>query len=167
MNYLRHLFKWRKTLPQALSSFALKSLFLNVCLFCRHFCLLSQFEIIRCFLGSLMVTLTSFFDEIQLKKENCFLGARVLGPKSVDQSPMRSGYVTGFVDKLSSRFFHPAKHYVIARRQKQVFKKNVASLKIDEVVLVLDFAENYSFLSQGCTQSYILRQQSIPSYYII
>ena len=121
----------------------------------------------RCFLGSLMVTLTYFFDEIQLKKENCFLGARVLVPKSVDQSPMRSEYVTGFVDKLSSRFFHLAKHCVIARKQRQVFKKNVVSLKIDEVVLVLDFAENYSFLSQGCTQSYILRQQSIPSYYVI
>ena len=36
-----------------------------------------------------------------------------------------------------------AKHRFIARKQRQFYKKNMASLKCDKGFLVLDFAENY------------------------
>ena len=47
-----------------------------------------------------------------------------------------------------------AKHHFIVRKQREIFKKNMACLKFDEAFLVLDFAENYSFVNQDCTQSY-------------
>ena len=67
---------------------------LLVSLFCLHFCLVSQFKIIRCFVKSWIATY-----EIKLKKEEnlkCFSGTIAIAwePKPVYQSPKQPGYIS-------------------------------------------------------------------------
>ena len=42
---------------------------------------------------------------------------------------------------------------IIAKKESE-FLRVKKSLKFDEAVLILDFAENYSFIVQDCAQSY-------------
>ena len=51
-----------------------------------------------------------------------------------------------FLDKLTSMFFELTEYHFIAKKQGEVLRV--------EAVLILDFAENYSFVAQDCTQSY-------------
>ena len=67
-------------------------------------------------------------------------------------------------------FFELTEHHFIAKKQSEFLRVKKASLKFDEAVLTLEFTENYSFIVQDCAQSYqwnMLRQQSIPLFYII
>ena len=49
-----------------------------------------------------------------------------------------------FLDKFTSMFFELTKHHFIAKKKSEFFRVKKASLKFDEAVLILDFAENYS-----------------------
>ena len=51
-------------------------------------------------------------------------------------------------------FFELKEHHFIAKKQSEFLRVKKASLKSDEAVLILDFAENYSFVVQDCAQSY-------------
>ena len=64
-----------------------------------HFCLLSYFEISRCFVKSLILHQHIFWWNTTEKRklEKCFLGTRVFGPKPVYWSPKQPGYITGFM----------------------------------------------------------------------
>ena len=42
----------------------------------------------------------------------------------------------------------------IVKKQHEFLRVKKASIKFDEAVLMLDFAENYSFIVQDCAQSY-------------
>ena len=53
-----------------------------------------------------------------------------------------------FLDKLTSMFFELTEHYFSAKKQSGFLRAKKASLKFDEAVLILDFAENYSFAVQ-------------------
>ena len=59
-----------------------------------------------------------------------------------------------FLDKLTSMFFELTEHHFIAKKQHEFLRVKKASLKFDDTVLILHFAENYSFIIQDCTQSY-------------
>ena len=51
-------------------------------------------------------------------------------------------------------FFELTEHHFIAKKQHEFLRVKKASLKFDDTVLILHFAENYSFIIQDCTQSY-------------
>ena len=51
-------------------------------------------------------------------------------------------------------FFELTEHHFIAKKQHEFLRIKKASLKFDDTVLILHFAENYSFIIQDCTQSY-------------
>ena len=59
-----------------------------------------------------------------------------------------------FINKLSAMIFDLTEHHFIAKRQSSFFKEKKFSLKGNEAVIVLDFAENYSFVVQDCAQGY-------------
>ena len=48
-----------------------------------------------------------------------------------------------FLDKLTSTFFELTEHHFIAKKQSECLRVKKASLKFDETVLILNFAENY------------------------
>ena len=51
-------------------------------------------------------------------------------------------------------FFELTEHHFIAKKQSEFLRAKKASLKFDEAVLILGFAENYSFIVQDCAQTY-------------
>ena len=51
-------------------------------------------------------------------------------------------------------YFELTEHHFIAKKQREFLRVKKASLKFDEAVLILDFAENYSFIVQECAQNY-------------
>ena len=51
-------------------------------------------------------------------------------------------------------FFELTEHHFIAKKQSEFLRVKKVSLKFDEAVLILNLAENYSFVVQDCTQSY-------------
>ena len=55
-----------------------------------------------------------------------------------------------FLDKLASMFFELTEHHFIAKKQSKFLTVKKVSLKFDEVILILDFAENYLFVVQDC-----------------
>ena len=55
-----------------------------------------------------------------------------------------------FLDKLTSMFFELTEHHFIAKKQSEFLRVKKVCLKFDEAVLILDFAENYSFVIQDC-----------------
>ena len=57
-----------------------------------------------------------------------------------------------FFDKLTSMFFELTEHHFIAKKQSEFLRVKKASLKFDEAVLILDFAEDYSFVVQDCAK---------------
>ena len=59
-----------------------------------------------------------------------------------------------FLDKLTSMLFELRKYHFLAKKQSEFLRVKKASLKFDEAVLTLDFAENYSFIVQDCAQRY-------------
>ena len=59
-----------------------------------------------------------------------------------------------FLDKLTSMFFELTEYHFIVKKQSEFLRVKKASLKSDEAALILDFAENYSFVIQDCAQSY-------------
>ena len=74
--------RWIKTLMQIISSFHWTSFCLIVFLFCRYFCLLRHFEIIRCIVKSL-IAIQHIFVAVQLK-----------APRRVYPYLKQTGYVT-------------------------------------------------------------------------
>ena len=60
-----------------------------------------------------------------------------------------------FLDKLASMSFELTEHHFIAKKQSKFLTVKKVSLKFDEVILILDFAENYLFET-------MLKQQFIP-----
>ena len=50
--------------------------------------------------------------------------------------------------------FELTEHHFIAKKQSEFLRVKKVSLKFDEAVLILDFAENYSFVVQDYAQSY-------------
>ena len=67
-----------------------------------------------------------------------------------------------FLDKLTSMFFELIEHHFSAKKQSGFLRVKKASLKFDEAVLILDFAD---FVSKAITGT-MLRQQSISLFYI-
>ena len=67
---------------------------------------------------------------------------------STDRSNLEQhmGDLDYFLDKLTSMFFELIKHHFIAKKQSEFLRVKNASLKFDEAVLILNFAENYSFV---------------------
>ena len=67
---------------------------------------------------------------------------------STDRSNLEEhvGDLDYFLDKLTSMFFELTKHHFIAKKQSEFLRVKKASLKFDEAVLILNFAENYSFV---------------------
>ena len=63
-----YIFQWMKTLLLTVSSFVSALYCLIVFLFCQHFCLLSHFEIIKCFVKSVVTTSTYFLLKYIWKK---------------------------------------------------------------------------------------------------
>ena len=59
-----------------------------------------------------------------------------------------------FLDRLTSMFFELTEHHFNAKKQSEFLIVKKACLNFDEVVLILDFAENYSLIVQDCAQSY-------------
>ena len=59
-----------------------------------------------------------------------------------------------FLAKLLSMLFQLAEQHFIAKSQSNFFKKQRDTLNRDECILVLDFAENYSFVTQDCAQGF-------------
>ena len=59
-----------------------------------------------------------------------------------------------FLNKLTSMFFQLTEHF-IAKKQSRFLRVKKASLKFDEAVLIVNFAENFSFIVQDCAQSYL------------
>ena len=50
-------------------------------------------------------------------------------------------------------FFELTDYHFTAKKQSKFLRVKKASLKFDEAVLILKFAENYSFVVQDCAQS--------------
>ena len=156
-----------KTYSKKLSSFTFTSLFPIFCLFCLNFCLLFRnSQMLREFIDRYII---AFFDEIQVKKENLKTDFWVLEfwcPNLQTNLPNDLDTSLALLIKFLQCFFDLAIHHFIAGKQRQFFKKNMASLKFDEAALVLDFGENHSFNNQGCARSYHwnnakMRQQPI------
>lgn len=59
-----------------------------------------------------------------------------------------------FIEILSNMLHELTEHHYIAKKQGQFFKDLKSSLDTNECVLVLDFAENYSFVVQDCAQGF-------------
>ena len=57
-----------------------------------------------------------------------------------------------FLAKPLSMLFQLTEHHFIAKSQSNFFKKEKDTLNQDECILVLDFAENYSFVIQDCAK---------------
>ena len=72
---------------------------------------------------------------------------------STDRSNLEE-HEDDFLDKLTSMFFELTEHHFIAKKQSEFLRVKKVYLKFDEAVLILDFAENYSFVIQDCAQSY-------------
>ena len=103
-----------KTLSSTISSFVSTSFVLIVFLFCLHFCLFSHFEIIGCFVKSLIAISTYFSDEIQLKKGNLkgvFLGTRV-GHCSIWRKSSKYHINKCKFSELTSESFNKIRDYV-------------------------------------------------------
>ena len=59
-----------------------------------------------------------------------------------------------FLEKLSSKFFELTEHHFISKKQSEFLRIKKSNLNFDEAVLILDFAENYSFIVQDCAQGF-------------
>ena len=59
-----------------------------------------------------------------------------------------------FLAKLLSMLFQLTEHNFIAKSQSKFFKDQNDTLNQDECILVLDFAENYSFVTQDRAQGF-------------
>ena len=59
-----------------------------------------------------------------------------------------------FLTKLLSMLFQLREHHFIAKSQSNFSKKQKGTLNQDNCVLVLAFAENYSFVIQDCAQDF-------------
>ena len=88
-------FKWMKTLSLRVSSFALTSICFIIFLFYLHFCLLSNLEIIRCIVKSMIAPSMYLLLKYSWKKKTwkSFLGTRIRAPKLVYWSPKWPEYV--------------------------------------------------------------------------
>ena len=58
--------------------------------------------------------------------------------------------VDDFLDKLTSMFFELTEHHFIAKKRSEFLRVKKTSLKFNEAVLTLDFAEIYLFVVQDC-----------------
>ena len=59
-----------------------------------------------------------------------------------------------FVENLAKKFKNLTAHHYFAKKQAEFFKKVKNELQFGECFIVLDFAENYSFLVQDATQRF-------------
>ena len=59
-----------------------------------------------------------------------------------------------FLDNLVGKFGKLTKHHYVAKKQAEFFKQLKENLQFGECVIVLDFAENYSFLVQDAVQGF-------------
>ena len=59
-----------------------------------------------------------------------------------------------FIDDLVEKFVKLIEHHYIAKKQSEFFKKTKSNLKFGECIIVLDFAENYSFLVQDAAKGF-------------
>ena len=59
-----------------------------------------------------------------------------------------------FVENLTEKFKNLTAHHYVAKKQAEFFKKVKDELQFGECVIVLDFAENYSFLVQDAAQGF-------------
>ena len=65
-----------------------------------------------------------------------------------------------FLDKFTSMFFELTEHHFIAKKQSEFLRVKKASLKLDEAVLILDFAKNYSICCSRLCPKLLLEQCS-------
>ena len=68
----------------------------------------------------------------------------------VDQTMTRGEYGELLVEKINKL----SVHHFIAKNQRAYLKKIKENLALDEVLILLDFAENYSFIVQDAIQGY-------------
>ena len=59
-----------------------------------------------------------------------------------------------FITLLSDMLYKLPKHHFIAKSQNQYLKDLKASLKPNECIIILDFAENFSFVVQDAAQAF-------------
>ena len=59
-----------------------------------------------------------------------------------------------FIDKLSDSIFSLTRHHIISRKQQEYFKYMKENLPDDELIVIGDFAENYSITVQHEIQSF-------------
>ena len=80
-----------------------------------------------------------------LEKQQCDT-VRFKQWKSTDRSTLEEVEldVEDFVDNLTEKYIHLTEHHFIAEHQSKFFKQKKASLRSNEAVIVLDFAENYA-----------------------
>ena len=69
---------------------------------------------------------------------------------STDRSQLEVKDFDYFFAKLLTMLFQLTEHHVIAKSQNNFFKKQKDTLNQDKCIIVLDFAENYSFVIQDC-----------------
>lgn len=55
---------------------------------------------------------------------------------------------------LSGMLYDLTEHRFISKKQAKFFKEKTESLQLSECILVLDFAENYSFVVQDAAQGF-------------
>jgi len=75
---------------------------------------------------------------------------------STDRSNLedREDFSDDFINLLCNMLQKLTKHHFIAKSQNQYLRELKASLKPNECIIILDFAENFSFIVQDAAQSF-------------
>ena len=60
-----------------------------------------------------------------------------------------------FIENLVGEFVKLKKHHYVAKKQAESFKQMKENLNFGKSVIVLNFAENYSFLVQDAAQGFL------------
>ena len=75
---------------------------------------------------------------------------------STDRSQLedKEEFTDDFIILLSDMLYKLTEHHFIARNQSQYLKGLKDSLKLNEWIIILDFAENFSFVVQDAAQAF-------------
>ena len=100
--------------------------------------------------------LKSFLNEKIDEKETDTMEIKFKQWKNTDRSTLEDMKleIYDFVDDLTEKCLKLTEHHFIADNQSQFFKQLKTSLTSNEAVVVLDLAENYSFLVQDAIKKF-------------
>ena len=75
---------------------------------------------------------------------------------STDRSQLedKKEFADGFIILLSDMLYKLTEHHFIVKNQNQYLKGLKTSLKPNECIIILDFAENFSFVVQDAAQAF-------------